>query len=1524
MNTHYRNERTMKTTWSNNPRRCGFDSLAQMVLLAGLFWAQGICAMPRSPLPPVPEQAPLYYEGFDEEYFAGQTDSEIDMDGFVLEESWSGYALQRVGDVIPFIVPAVDFTGNTNVSCDTCGAFRFWINPYWTSSSVTNGNIPSATAIVLEIDAVNGTQSAVAWSLQISADGNTMSLFSQTGAGLQEVLQAPISWQAGASHNVALNFGPQGSALFLDGVLAAQGSGLPSIPPSAGQLVIGSTLAGTSATGADFDEFFSFNRFLTAFDVGFYFQMTSGQAALGPMSAEEQPGWGQRRGGLAMNSIRSPGNVYDPDQDGGCPTGGLPYMTNFSAALMSNGTATISFGLAGGTNGVFYDIYSLTDPGVFLDVSQWSWVGQALTCNNYSFDSQPADHAFYFAVPPVQTTVWAWGEDSSGQTNVPVGLTEATAIAAGGYFSLALLNNGTVIGWGDDDYGEINIPSGLTNVVGIAAGEYHGVALLANGSVTNWGYYLECSVTNSALATSPPASNVVAVAAGQAQDLALLSNGTVFAWGEIGAYGTLVPTNLDLTNVAAIACGYGFNLALSSNGTVTAWGLDYSGLFNLTNVPGDLTSNVAAIAAGGFDSVALRKDGTVEAWGDPGNGVTNVPEGLSNVVSVATGGNVCLALQADGTVVAWGDESWTNIPAGMVGVKAISAGFEHSMAIASSSLPPLRTEPPAGFAPSGGSFTFSVTGVFVANVQYQWQFNGTNLTGETNATFTLTNAQASDAGSYQVIIYNTSGTATSLAATFTLVVAPIITSTTPTNTGITWFNYDPTLIVAATPADIPGYPLSYAWQLNGTNIAAASLASYMIPGLTPDNEGTYTVTVTNVAGATNATWTELLALPGMVEAWGDDTSGQCDRPASLTNIAGIAAGLFQSVAVTDSGTVVQWGKYSDGGSPIPVTDTNYASLPPTNGVVAVAAGWGQALALMTNGTVVAWGLYGDDGTDVPPNLTNVTAIACGFDFSVALLNNGTVTAWGSDLLDETNVPSGLSNVTAIAAGMWHSLALSNGTVVAWGFDDNGQTDVPPGLSNVVAIAAGGFHSLALTSDGKVVAWGDNEYGQTNVPSGMSNVMAIAAGFAHSVVLKNDGTLVAWGDNSLGQTNVPAELPTTVITTVGEGGSTPSYQTNTHPPIVVKLIAAGGFHSMAAIFSPLVQYPVDPSKDLLLIYNTNSIDSFNVCQYYLTNRPMVSNANWLGIGCLTDEQVIYEEYSTNINPQIQNWLAANPTKRPLYLLLFPDIPSRPDLDYGTSSLQCLIHFNYAANWQPFISSINMNGLGGISDCIAYINKLTNMAGTNQTLFISASTAGYTNTNWYFDNTAADLYSGLFFYQAELSVLNVNENASITYTNVTSGTARGTLAGHITNAINLAGFGSWGVHGYWWAPGSNGYYGPTNSGYVTNGTIQFSGQSSWYIIETGESFNGMRDQAEQPQKQGCFIQWFSSNAFGGTNYSSTPIGAVCNVEEPDIIGLNLPAPYFGGWAAGRIFSYCAWNSFPSVTDYLQVVGDPFTKQ
>ena len=97
----------------------------------------------------------------------------------------------------------------------------------------------------------------------------------------------------------------------------------------------------------------------------------------------------------------------------------------------------------------------------------------------------------------------------------------------------------------------------------------------------------------------------------------------------------------------------------------------------------------------------------------------------------------------------------------------------------------------------------------------------------------------------------------------------------------------------------------------------------------------------------------------------------------------------------------------------------------------------------------------------------------------------------------------------------------------------------------------------------------------------------------------------------------------------------------------------------------------------------------------------------------------------------------------------------------------------------------------------------------------------------------------------------------------------------------------------------------------------GDRRWWIVETVESFNGQRASSS-----GTFIKWFSSNAFGGTSYSNTPVGAVSYVDEPTAGGVNTAARYFGLWASGKNFGITAWNS--RVTPYFQAVGDPLTRR
>jgi alpha-tubulin suppressor-like RCC1 family protein len=290
-----------------------------------------------------------------------------------------------------------------------------------------------------------------------------------------------------------------------------------------------------------------------------------------------------------------------------------------------------------------------------------------------------------------QGTVIAWGDNRHGQTNVPSGLGNVVAIAAGEWHTLALKADGTVIAWGADNSGQGSVPSDLSNIVVIAACGFHNLALKADGTVRAWGQ-------NEYGQTDVPAdlSNVVAIAGGWSHSLALKADGTVIAWGRNDEGQATVP--FGLSNVVDISSGEYHNLALTADGMVTAWG--WNGVGQAT-VPDGL-NDVVAIAASGLHSQALKADGTITAWGFNEVGQTDVPAGLSNVVAVAGGLEHNLALKSDGTVVGWGsNKAWANsecqfignpdcvretsgqidIPVGLSNVVAIAAGNFHSMAL---------------------------------------------------------------------------------------------------------------------------------------------------------------------------------------------------------------------------------------------------------------------------------------------------------------------------------------------------------------------------------------------------------------------------------------------------------------------------------------------------------------------------------------------------------------------------------------------------------------------------------------------------------------------------------------------------------------------------------------------------------------------------------------------------------------------------------------------------------------------------
>lgn len=85
-----------------------------------------------------------------------------------------------------------------------------------------------------------------------------------------------------------------------------------------------------------------------------------------------------------------------------------------------------------------------------------------------------------------------------------------------------------------------------------------------------------------------------------------------------------------------------------------------------------------------------------------------------------------------------------------------------------SGAPQIIAQPTAQFTSIGGSVTFKVSAAGGSSLSYQWNFNGNAISGATGASYTLSNAQTSDAGTYTVTVTDTDGTITSAGAGLTV------------------------------------------------------------------------------------------------------------------------------------------------------------------------------------------------------------------------------------------------------------------------------------------------------------------------------------------------------------------------------------------------------------------------------------------------------------------------------------------------------------------------------------------------------------------------------------------------------------------------------------------------------------------------------------------------------------------------------------------------------------------------------------
>ena len=216
--------------------------------------------------------------------------------------------------------------------------------------------------------------------------------------------------------------------------------------------------------------------------------------------------------------------------------------------------------------------------------------------------------------------------------------------------------------------------------------------------------------------------------------------------------------------------------------------------------------------------------------------------------------------------------------------------------------PPVIVSDPDSTSIGAGSnvvFTAAATGT---SITYQWRRNGSDLansgriSGATSSSLTIAGAAQADAASYSLFISNSVGTATSSDAVLVVIDPPSINSAPGDRTA----NAGSSTVFNLTPSGTA--PFAYRWMKNNTplsdttNIVGSTTASLTISSLLAADAGSYSVSITNSAGAVTTSPAVLTVIDPYIVS----------NPTNRTNIVGTAATF--TVGAVGTSLTYQWTK----------------------------------------------------------------------------------------------------------------------------------------------------------------------------------------------------------------------------------------------------------------------------------------------------------------------------------------------------------------------------------------------------------------------------------------------------------------------------------------------------------------------------------------------------------------------------------------------------------------------------------------
>ena len=744
------------------------------------------------------------------------------------------------------------------------------------------------------------------------------------------------------------------------------------------------------------------------------------------------------------------------------------------------------------------------------------------------------------------------GDGTTIDQNIPVEVDleegrTARVVSAGGTYSCAILDNGSLVCWGRNAEGQLGVGDNMLRqspaivnlgenrtAVAITLGNNHSCAILDDDSLACWGANNDrqlgqgdSDTTNRLVPTEVnlgSGKKAVAVSAGLQHTCAIIVNGSVVCWGnnvvgQLGDGSTQIrgtPTPVDLGDgrtAKAIRVGGSHTCALLDNNTVKCWGLNGvgqlgDGTTTRKTIPTvvDLGEGRTAIQieTGAEHTCVLLDDNSVKCWGrnDFGqlgdettlhkNTSTAVDTGTGTIAAIGAGGDSSCALFDDGSLACWGSNSAGQLGTGeetfVVSPQTLDTGEETITAI-------------------DGGVDHACAQISGSAYLRCW---GKGESGELG-TDTITKS----------------------------------------------LSYVRVLVGSGSPFSV------------GSNHACAIFSTNNAFGCWGEN--------------------------GSGQLGSGDNADQFDPDVvnlgnNQTAIA-VSAGVNHTCAILNDGKVNCWGEGSkgqlgngatnDSTSPVAVTM-------PSNTANKIGAGFEHTCAILDDEKVYCWG-EGSSGqlgrgsstdSNVPVAVTldsarTATDIRVGSSHSCALLDDKSVVCWGGNTWGQLgdrstivrNTPvtvplgSGRSATAIHVKGSKTCAILDDGSLLCSGRNDYGQlgdgttvhtisvgpvaVDLGEGRT-ATAVGGGPNHTCAILDDESVKCWGDNYYGQAGVPTSHRGDQAgemgenlkfvkfekekekplpeitLALGLRHTCAIDEEGGLSCWGGNDYNQLGVGAD------------------------------------------------------------------------------------------------------------------------------------------------------------------------------------------------------------------------------------------------------------------------------------------------------------------------------------------------------------------------------------------------------------------